>query len=217
MGSPISSIRATASRSGTGISGVIGRNSNIAFTYPLDVRMQQIARLYRGDARGRSGHDDVPRMQRVHRRGELDQPLDVVDEILRVRILSQLAVYPDREIEVVGIADLVGGREPGPEHAVGIDRLAEALQLRPAHSHVQADRVGADVLERFFPGDLVAALADHERELDLVVVATLGPAQANLLAEADQRGIRLEEQAPVADALLDVGAAVRDSRRSEEH
>src|SRR5439155_3009289 len=110
-----------------GISGVIGRNSNVAFTYPLDVRVQQIARLYRGDARGRSGHDDVPRVQRVHRRGELDQPLDVVDEILRVRILPQLAVHLDREIEVVGIADLVGGREPWPEYAVGIDRIAAPL------------------------------------------------------------------------------------------
>jgi len=32
------------------------------------------------------------------------------------------------------------------------------------------------------------------------------------LAEADERGAGLEEKAPFADALLDVGAAVRDAR-----
>ncbi len=66
------------------------------------------------------------------------------------------------------------------------------------------------MIERTFLRNLVTALADDERELDLVVVAPLRPAQANLLAEADERGARLEEQAPVAYALLDVGAAVRD-------
>src|SRR2546427_38361 len=90
-------------------------------------------------------------------------------------------------------------------------RLPEALQLGSAHRHVETYRVGADVFERLFLRDLVAALADHERELHLVVVAPLGPAQLDLLAEADKRGIRLEEQAPLADALLDVGAAVRDA------
>src|SRR5207249_6632789 len=59
---------------------------------------------------------------------------------------------------------------------------------------------------------LVAAPAYRERELDLVVVGPVGPAQADLRAEADQRGARLEEQAPVADALLDIGAPGRDAR-----
>src|SRR5258708_15921487 len=68
------------------------------------------------------------------------------------------------------------------------------------------------VWQRFFLWDVVAATADDGRELDLVAVAPLGPAQAYFLPEADQGGIRLEEQAPVADALLDVGAPVRDAR-----
>src|SRR5438445_262466 len=45
-----------------------------------------------------------------------------------------------------------------------------------------------------------------------VPVMMMSPGCSVYIAEADQRGIRLEEQAPVADALLDVGAPVRDSR-----
>src|SRR5258708_970922 len=90
IGPPFSPIYATLAGAR---SRIFGRDSDVGFAAAVYMRANHIARSHRAHARRRAGHDDVSGVERIHRRAELDQPLDVVDEVLRVRILLRLAVH----------------------------------------------------------------------------------------------------------------------------
>src|SRR6266581_2857167 len=54
----------------------------------------------------------------------LDQREAVEDELLRVRLLPQLAVHPRPDAERVRVAQLVPGHDPRPRRSVRVERLA---------------------------------------------------------------------------------------------
>src|ERR1043166_5122992 len=91
------------------------------------------------------------------------------DQVARVGVLARLAVDLELEIEGGRILHLVRADEPRPEHGVAVDRLAQAALLRPAHGDVKADAVTGDVFERALLRYTVGALADDDRQLDLVI------------------------------------------------
>ncbi len=74
----------------------------------------------------------------------------------------------------MGIGKLVGGDEPGADGREGVERFAAVplpafLDLRCPLADVVANQVAGDVTECFGLRHPLAPLADHERELDLVV------------------------------------------------
>ena len=70
------------------------------------------------DALAGARHDDIARIERVNRRGPRDLPRHVDDHFPRIGRLPHLAIDPQREIERPGIAQLVGGHQPRPEHRI---------------------------------------------------------------------------------------------------
>src|SRR5687767_11712448 len=143
------------------------------FANALDAGADLVAGLYRPDAFGGAAEDQVAGMQGVEAGRVFDQPRHVEDHAARVGALPRLAVDREPEIERVGVGHLVAGDEPGREHAVAVDRLAEARKLGPAQGHVEADRVAADVVERPCARHAIRLAPDDYGELDLVVVAPL--------------------------------------------
>ena len=87
-----------------------------------------------------------------------------------------LAVDGECEVERLRVGD--GGR--GRERAEGRERV-EALRHAPRRlfglgrgldvprRHVEAERIGRDVVQRVRLGDVLAAATDHHHDLDLVV------------------------------------------------
>src|SRR5262249_31320560 len=73
----------------------------------LDACGDDVVRLDRADAFGRAGEDDVARIERVKRRGVLDQLRHAEDEISGVRALTPLAVDRYPEIELARVGNLV--------------------------------------------------------------------------------------------------------------
>src|SRR5215510_10825730 len=74
---------------------------------------QYVAGLDRAHALRRAGVVHIARIERVERRRELDQPADVVDQVLGVGGLLEHAIDGERHRDVVRIGDLVGSHEPG--------------------------------------------------------------------------------------------------------
>src|SRR5579864_144602 len=64
---------------------------------------QHVARLHLADPVRRAGVVNVTRIEGVERRGELDQPADVVDQVLGVGGLLELVVVVQRDDHVVGV------------------------------------------------------------------------------------------------------------------
>ena len=135
---------------------------------------KQTRRLHRhADPAGRSRRDHVARLEREPGREVLDQREAVEDQVLRVRVLAQLVVHPGAQAQAVGIADLVGSRDPGPDRAVRVERFPHRprrnAELPVAHADVVHDQVAGDRLVRAGARDVAAAAADHEAELALVI------------------------------------------------
>src|SRR5579864_1630896 len=83
-----------------------------------------VAGLYRADAVGRPGIDQIARIERIEFGGEFDQPAAVVDQLAGIAVLPGLAVDGEAERNVVRIGQLVGRYHPGAEHRVAVDRFA---------------------------------------------------------------------------------------------
>src|ERR1022692_5153584 len=71
------------------------RHSHREFTEARHVSVHDIPRMYGTDASRRTGHDHVSRLQRVHRRRILNQPLNIEDEVPGIRFLPCFAVDRD--------------------------------------------------------------------------------------------------------------------------
>ena len=84
----------------------------ISTTSPLLEEDRRV--LLQPDARRRAGEDDVARMQRQHRADLGDQPVDADEHLARARALALLAVDRRDDLQVAGIARLVGVTIAGP-------------------------------------------------------------------------------------------------------
>src|SRR5579859_6474280 len=69
--------------------------------------------------------DDVAGVEGHDRRGELDEFRHPVLHVVGVVVVPQLAVVPEAHDEVVGLGDLVGGRDARPQWGEGVEGLAE--------------------------------------------------------------------------------------------
>ena len=98
----------------------------------LDVSGDDIARLDRADAFGRAGDDDVAGIQRVERRGVLDQRRDAEDQVSGVRVLPLFAVDRDAQIEL----------------AVVIGKETKNVSRGDALDHVAGYAIGLDITIR---------------------------------------------------------------------
>src|SRR5579871_136916 len=107
-----------------------------------------VAGLYGADTFRRAGIDEIARIERVERRGEFDQAAAIVNQLVGVAVLPDLAVDGEADRYVVGVRDLVGGHHPGAERGVAVDRLAETAVLAAAHRHVEAEAIADDMVER---------------------------------------------------------------------
>src|SRR3990172_5241967 len=83
--------------------GVLGSAANRKSPDPLDPCADLAAGTHRADAFGRAGEYEVARIQRVKARSVLDQALDAINHVARVRALTRLAVHPDPEPQLVWI------------------------------------------------------------------------------------------------------------------
>ena len=114
-------------------------------------------------------------------------------------VLALLTVDAERQRHIVGIENFVGGHHPGSEHAIAIDRFAEAAIGLAAHRHVEAEAVAGDMVERTLAWNIGAGLADDQHELDLVVVAAIGETQRDALRRTDDRRIGLQKNSVLTD------------------
>ena len=126
------------------------------------------------DAARRAGEDDVTGQQGQDG-GELgDEPGDAEDEVAGAGVLQLLAVDRAAEGEVVGVVQLVGGDDPGPDGAVAAAGLADGelragRELEVPVADVLADREAGDVGPGVGLVDSVGGAADDDDELDLPV------------------------------------------------
>ncbi|MDX6602850.1 MAG: hypothetical protein QOF13_2052 [Solirubrobacterales bacterium] len=97
----------------------------------------------------------------------------VEDHLGRARVLAQVVVDVAAHAQVLGIADLLRRYQPGAERAVRVEGLSDRHRLRAPLPVADAEVVGAGVAGDHLVGALdrhvAAALADHQRQLCLVV------------------------------------------------
>src|SRR6516164_4454973 len=110
---------------------------------------QHVAGFDRAHALRRAGVVNIARIERVERRGELDQPTDIVDQVAGLRGLLERAIERKRDLEVVRIGNFVGCHHPRTEHRITVDGFAEAAVLAAAAGHVEAEREAGDVIQGF--------------------------------------------------------------------
>src|SRR5690349_11936463 len=125
------------------------------------------------DAFRRSGINQITRIERVKRRGELDQSPAIEDQHLGVAVLPGLAIDSERKRQCVRIGNLVRGDHPWAEYGITIDGFAETAILAAAHRHIQAEAVAGDVVERSRARNVAAGFPDHHHQLAFVIVAAL--------------------------------------------
>src|ERR1700691_6323914 len=88
-------------------------------------------------------------------------------------MLALFAVDERLQVQLVWIANFVGGHDPRPERPVGIERLAQRHRWRTAlpvaHAHVVYDHVAGDHLVGAIARHMAASPPDYESELAFVV------------------------------------------------
>ena len=103
-----------------------------------------------------------------------------------------------RIAQVLRVADLIGRDQPGSERPVGVEGLADRHRLRPALPVAHAEVVGAGVAGDHLVGaldrDVAAALADHDRQLGLVVEQGRDLRHVHVGARPDHAGHLLVEE-----------------------
>src|ERR1019366_9414295 len=117
-----------------------------------------------------------------------------------VRLLPHRAVDLEREVDAIGLAQLVRRHEPGPEHRVRIERLAKTAIFGPTYGHVGRNRIAGNDVERARFRDVTALAPDHDAEFDLVIGAAIRKVHRDALARTDERARRFEEQPGFIDA-----------------
>ena len=140
----------------------------------LQVELERVG-LDRGHTRDRAGGEDVAGRVAL-RRVVRDEVRDRDEHLGGVAALADAAVDPQFHRQRLGVGHLVLGHDPGADRAEGVDRLGEGEH---AGLHLPAlDVAGRNVVEDRVPGDVVpgllrpeelAAAADDDGELELVV------------------------------------------------
>src|SRR6266508_5655733 len=138
------------------------RHAELAHT--LDLALDLVARDRGGDARGRSGHDDVAGRKLDHL-GQLgDDFRDVPDHLIEIAVLAHLAVHLEHDAALARMPDLGGGLErPARRRMVeGLADLPRPLDvargdLQVAPREVDADAVAVDAVERLRGRNVAAA------------------------------------------------------------
>src|SRR3546814_19109947 len=86
------------------------------YTTLFRARPHELLRIAaRADARGSSGRDDVAGLERHHARNIGDQLIDIEQHEARIAVLLLDAVHMRQDIEIMRIADFVGGDDARPD------------------------------------------------------------------------------------------------------
>src|SRR4051794_24962035 len=197
---------------------------------PLDLHahdvavLEELRRVHRhADAARRAGQDEVAGLERAGLGDEVHEVVDLEQQVVRPRVLAQLAVDPRAQAQVLGLGHLVGRRDPRAERAEGVGALRPRPLVLALLQVAPADVVGHGVA-----GDLAVRPHD-DRELDLVVQAPHDLRAYDGPVRRRGRGGQLEEHdrelRHVAAGLLDVELVVpadaedraRDVRGLERH
>ena len=118
----------------------------------LDTGVHDVARHDRADAFRCPGQQYVAGHQGVERRGETPTGPGYPGSGHACSLAGAARhSRPRRKVERRRVRDFVRRDEPGPEHRVGIERLAHAALLRAADGDVQPDRVAGDVTPSRWP------------------------------------------------------------------
>src|SRR5262249_37803360 len=118
------------------------------------------------DACRRAGGDKGSRLQRRDAGKKANQIAQAIDHVRSVRPHHVFAVLLDIDVNVLRLADLVAGDDPGPQAAERVEALADvarvvaALAPGVADTDVPAHRVAVDVIERVVLGDVSRRKAD---------------------------------------------------------
>jgi len=168
----------------------------------VDLEVHDLAVLQRAEAFVVGAtRDDVARVERHDRRGELDQLGHEVLHVVGVVVVAELAVHPELHVDVVGVRDLVDRRDARPDGRERVERLAEPASGLPrppplaARRHVDHAGVAEDRAAPVVALDHLGRALDDERQLGLVHedpgLGVLG--QRDRVAGADDRVGILEE------------------------
>ena len=133
-----------------------------------------IARQHRTHTFRGTGVNQVTGQQAIKRRGKLNQLADAQNQISRVGLLFHHTIHGKRKAKVSRVRDVIGRDKPGPQHAVGINRFAQAALLRATGGHVQTTAITSNMQVRVGPGDVATGLANHHHQFSLVVIAAIG-------------------------------------------
>src|SRR5262245_3635027 len=190
----------------------------------LDARGQPVARLEphllllriaADHALRRAGEHDIARLERHQLRGVAHQLRAVEHHVVGVRRLAHLAVDLALDLQVVRVADQIGGDEIRSEQREAVAGLADhplaAAALEIAGAEIVAVRVAEDVGQRLDLAHVPRAPADHDHELRFVVEALGRDARHAHGAEMTvQRVVVLvEEDRQLGDRLTDLARVPR--------
>src|SRR5262245_21063704 len=138
----------------------------------LDGHRHLVTRLHRPHPGGSAGEQYVAGEQGHEARDVRHEGRDVEDQVRRTRVLTELAVDPGLDLEVVGFEV---GLDPRAQRAERVETLGPrplaVANLQIARRHVVADGVAVDHLVDVVGVDVAADPADDHGELALVVQA----------------------------------------------
>src|SRR6266850_354042 len=152
----------------------------------LDRRQDCISRLYRTHSFGSTRDDDIPGVQGVKGRRELDKLGNAEDHVLRIGVLPHFPIHADAQVEQARVGYLVCSHHPGPKNGIAVRRLAQASLLGSADRNVQADGITGDVFEGLTGRNVVRPFADNDRKFHLMVVAAIQLTQLNTFSGSNQ-------------------------------
>ncbi len=121
--------------------------------------------------------DEIAGIHGHHRGGELDQLGHAVLHVVGIVIVAQLAVVPEAHDQVVGVGDLVGGGDAGPDRREGVEGFAEPAGERARRPGAAALLARGDVDHRGIAEHRALPILglhhlgralDHQRQLGLV-------------------------------------------------
>ena len=161
--------------------------------------MQEARRLHAdADTGRRSRRDQVAGIERERGREIGDLLPDIVDELACIAVLPDLAVHHGLEAEMVGIADLVRGDDPGTDRAMRVERLAHRegrrMALPVARRHVVDDGVAEDMVLRVGFAHALRRAADHDAQLDLIVELIADPGIDRVERAGEAAGLLVEPE-----------------------
>ena len=176
------SIKLAASALGLRLHG-ISENSDLVDFNRDDVARGEPARRDRGHSNsvGGSGQYYRASKQRCAAAQKFNQRGNIKDHVARIAVLNRFSVENRPNREGMGVGDLIGSDEMGPERTEGIERFA-ATPLTATFLFLpitRADIIGAgiaqDETQGISPGYVLASFLDHDGEFAFVVDLSARP------------------------------------------